>query len=249
MAAVGEEPGSKRRRLAAAIDDLRDDLRQLRVAERRANVAEHRRQPTNLGKRRTSVYVLLKLMGEYGVQPYMLQIVSKRLLPPLVWCVAGKPVGWMWGSELERRMATRRVEETAGIIWANRCAPENKRVMRKVKRLVAECAVFQNVVRANHRGIGPKRSELVSWMRKHWPRSDLGTDILIEQITDLRRQKRWSETFRRFWQVSWGKLPMRGALTLEDQSNKVFRVRFRHRVQEVPFFRHSFGTVFWNHLH
>lgn len=240
MAPKSSFRGARWRELEAQRAEMRDHLRAIRLARRRHLETERDWRPENVGKRKTSVYVLLRLMTDYGVNTDLLILVSKLLLPHSAWSPVGKPIGWTWAEQLQVRMAKPKVQSLADVIWANRCAPEHRRLIRKVKRLVAESYVFQNIVELNHKGTTPKRHHMVTLLRKVWPRSDVGTDRLLQRLDLVHVQRHWAERFRSFWKVSWGKLPVRGALTLEQQSDKVWRPGISCRL--------GLCTQIWGHI-
>ena len=96
------------------------------------------------------------------------------------------------------------------------------RILSRVKRLVAEYQVYQELLKMNHRGVTPKKREMVSWLNRFWHRSGDATDALLDRLAAREKSvTKWMRRFRMFWHISFGKLPLRNELTPEMEGIKV----------------------------
>ena len=212
---------SRRRCLQQRIDQAAAELKRLRQNEKVASQQVEQQLRSAAGLRTTSVFVLLRLLGSLGVEEAMLTTVSKLLLPLTLWSPVGKVDGWSWADQMQLLLDRPRVVDQADLVWANRCAPEHRRIMRRAKRLAAESKVFAALLRMNKKGASPKRTRLIRWLREAWTYGDVGTDVLPGRLDELKAARRWIHRFRTVWQVRWGKLPVRGNLTPQEQTAKV----------------------------
>jgi hypothetical protein len=64
---------------------------------------------------------------------------------------------------------------------------------------------------------------MVSWLNRFWPRSGDATDALLARLeASVKSVMKWMRRFRKFWHISFGKLPVRNELTPEMEGFKVF---------------------------
>ena len=99
------------------------------------------------------------------------------------------------------------------------------RTLSRVKRLVAEYQVYQELLLMNQRGVTPQKSDLISWLNKDWPRSGDATDALLDRLAARKKSvTKWMRRFRIFWHISFGKLPLHTDMTPEMQGIKVLAV-------------------------
>lgn len=235
---------SRRQQLQQQIQSVKTGLDELRRIEKANLQRLYRRKRKAFGYGYTGTFVTLQLMDNIAADEAMLSAVSKLLLPPSIWSSDGKPEGWRWKIELYRLLARPRVRERAAAVWANRVAPKYRRIMRRAKRLVAEYRVFAHAVALNRRGVTPRRVVLVRWLKAFWPYSDVGTDVLPNNIDVDRKAKRWVQRWRRRWGVKWSKLNVRGNMTPAEQTAKALPFW----TESVSILGPKIRTSFWTHF-
>ena len=244
MAAFVDGLGARRRKLADDIAQLQIKLQIIRNAEEACSSSVRSRRRVRQGKKKKLPFVVLGLLKKYGLEEAVVITVSKLMLPKHVWSPDDPPAGWSWPIELDRFLTARRMVPRIHVVWANRFAPPHRRVIRKVKRLFAEAKVFQKVMAMNERGVSPKREQLIFWFKEAWLYTDAGTDALPNSLDQPRKCRRWMEHFKRFWRVNWGKLAVRGQLSPEQQSHKVFNHWAIVRNQKWSHFLNHFWAQF-----
>ena len=212
---------SRRAALGKLIEEAKQNLQEIRHRVRDADTMAKRRHRCLDGHRTFAPFIVLQLLVCYGAGEAMLTAISKFLVSPQIWTAAGKNADFNWTARLRDLMDRPRVTLAAAEIWANRCAPQHRRIIRKARRILAEYQVFKDLIQANKRGTAPKRATLVQALKRYWVFDDVGSDALPNNLHTLEQIRRWVHRFRRFWQVSWGKLALRSALTPEEQSAKV----------------------------
>jgi len=244
LCAMSSPLQSRRQQLRQQIEIVKAGLEELRRTEKVHLQRLDRRRRKAIGYGYTGTFVTLQLIYRIAADEAMLSAVSKLLLPPSIWSHVGKPEGWLWRTELQRLLRRPRVQNRADAVWANRVAPMYRRIMRRAKRLVAEYRVFAQAVALNRRGVTPKRVTLVHWLKAFWPYSDVGTDVLPNNVDVDRKAKRWAQGFRRRWNVKWSKLKVRGNMTPAEQTTKAlpFRAEF------VSILGPKIETSFWTHF-
>jgi hypothetical protein len=211
----------KRKALADAIADTTQQLRMVRRTFSSMADTLRRQRLAKTGVRHTMRLVILRLLSKYN-SDWSLQIfVAIRLLPACTWLtINGEMVNRP--EHLRKLLEMPKVQTTAEAVWSHRHFAGNIRTLKKVKRLVAEYRVFLEVVLKNRKGVTPKLEDMLTWMKLYWPRSGDATDNWLNTFSATPRScKKWLRRFRRFWCVSFGKLPVRGEHTLEMQALKV----------------------------
>jgi len=193
MAAFVDGLGARRRKLADDIAQLQIKLQIIRNAEEACSSSVRSRRRVRQGKKKKLPFVVLGLLKKYGLAEAVLITVSKLMLPKHVWSPDDPPAGWSWPIELDRFLTARRLVLRIHVVWANRFAPQHRRVTRKVKRLFAEAKVFQKVMAMNERGVSPKREQLIFWLKKVWLYIDVGTDDMPNSSDQPRKRRRWMD--------------------------------------------------------
>ena len=217
-------PGIFASRIGASgdlIEEVKQNVTELRHRVRDADAVFQRRHRGLDGYRVVAPLIVLKLLECYGAEEAMLAAVSKFLLPQRIWSVAGKGAEFNWTARLRDLMDRPRVTLAAAEIWANRGAPHHRRIVRKTKRVLAEYQVLKDLMRANKRGIAPKRARLVQALKRFGVFSAADADVLPSNLHGVTAARRWVHRFRRFWRVSWEKLAVRAASTPGEQGAKV----------------------------
>ena len=166
MAAPEDDAAVKRRRLADATAELKSNLEVVRQAERTFAKAEWSRRRAWTRGWAKSPFVALGLLLEYGVAEDSVTGASKLMLPKHTWGADNKPSTWNRAVEMRRRLEAPRIKDKLDVAWANRFAPQHRRVIRKVKRLMAELKVFQQVMATNERWVTPKQEQLIIGLKK-----------------------------------------------------------------------------------
>lgn len=225
--------------------DTAATIKQIRQQARVANNVDARRKHDALGNRSIQCFVMLRLMRQYGADEATLAVISKLLVPSSIRSAGCPDSDAAWGVKVFALMERPRVAEAANSIWANRVALKHRRAIRRVKRILAEFHVFQHLVHMNSKGVAPRRTAMVAWLQRHWIFDDVGTDAFPNTLHDDRKAMKWACRFRRFWRVSWSKLPARAALSLEDQCSKVEGAESSRGPFLGPLLGPVFETVLW----
>ena len=204
--------------LIAEAEEARRDLRRQRAVVR---TVEWRRESLATRDGNFRCFLFLVLVQRAGGSEEMVQTIAKLTVPKTVWSSMLSSAGGDIGVPLRARLCREKVQAAADRVWANRFAPQHRRVWRRMKRLMAEFEVFKRVARMNSKGIAPKRKDLVTWLRAAWVYTDVGGDALPNRLADIQQQRKWSAKFRSFWGVGWSKLAARAMLSHDDQARKV----------------------------
>lgn len=226
---------SRRHEIMSLIRCAEGYLAELRNAEQAEASACRERFRTAAGERRIACYVKLRLMERYGISQSVIVRVSKLMLPRKVWSPEFRHPAWSWEAVLLAHMESPKVARRAQTIWDNRTAAQHRGTVIKVKRLVAETYVFAEIMQKNGVGVMPKAKDLTTLLKRKWPYSDPATDAFPDTLTTGKKRSRWLHRFRRFWKVKWSKLPLRGFVTPEIRSHKVFK---RFAGNECAFWSH-----------
>jgi len=227
MASPFLEPRGARQRLEALqqlvleAQQARRDLTRQRAVVR---TVEWRRDTLAVGDGNHKCFLFLLLIQRAGGSDEMVQTIAKLTVPQSVWSRMSAPIHGGVLAALHARLARDKVQSAADCFWANRFAPRHRCVWRRLKRLMAEFHVFKILARLNGKGVAPKRRDLVAWLRAAWVYTDVGGDALPRRLHVLHKARKWSAKFRRFWGVTWSKIPARAMLSADDQARKVLRL-------------------------
>ena len=229
-----DEGSQSRRKLLAAL--VEETTSQLRLVRKVCHVVQHttrRRELQRTGQRRTKTLVTIRLLAKYRVDETMTMSVAKLLLPRSAWEDCDSQAGTSCAEHLRKLLAQGKVVTLAEKVWEQRAMPNSSRTLMRVKRLVAEYQVYRKLLIMNQKGVTPKKIELVTWLTQYWPRSGDATDALLGRLAAREKSvTKWMRRFRRFWHISFGKLPIRGEVTPEMQGVKV-RILGRFWLQKV----------------
>jgi len=219
---LGDEGSSRRRTLAALIHDATSQLQDMQKAIHAMQVTSRRRDVNRTGRSNTRKLVTIYLLGKYRMDWCMSMMIARLLLPRITWDGCDGEAGLTRGEHLNNVLNQRKVQKQANKVWRHPAAPSSIRMLRKVKRLVAEYQVYKELLDMNQKGVPPKKKKMVSWLGKYWPRSGDATDALVLRVeANEKAITKWMRRFRQFWHISFGKLPIHNELTPEMQGIKV----------------------------
>jgi hypothetical protein len=112
------------------------------------------------------------------------------------------------------------------------------RVCRRAARLVAEARVLAWLRVVNARGVAPSAAALIAQLRVQWPAPGRDAFFLRFFLRMRHREqvrKAWARAFRRFWGVSWRRLPARADVPPDILRSRVLVCKKRAR-----------GVYFWS---
>lgn len=219
---VDEAAPVRRRALAALLPGAMSQLHEVRAALHVVQVTTRRRELGRQGHSHIKKLVIIQLLSKYRLDQTMTLMIAKLLLPRSVWEACDLVAGQTRAAYLRGLITHRKIIAQADKVWRRRALASSVRVLSRVKRLVAEYRVYQKLLHMNQRGVTPKRAEMVSWLNRFWPRSGDATDALLARLeASVKSVIKWMRRFRRFWHISFGKLPVRNELTPEMEGFKV----------------------------
>ena len=225
MSTGDETAPSRRRSLAALMQRSASQLQELRKAFHIVQVSTRRRELGRHGHSQTKKLVTLELLSKYRLDGTMTLMIAKLLLPKRIWDVCAVEAGPTQAEHLRTLMTHPKIIRQANKIWRRRAMVTSMRTLSRVKRLVAEYQVYQELLIMNQRGVTPKKTDLLSWLNKFWVRSGDASDALLGRLAAREKSvTKWMRRFRVFWHISFGKLPLHTEMTPELQGIKVVAV-------------------------
>lgn len=211
----------KRARLKECIREIDGDLRDIRLQLEKSRTEARRRLQAQAGNKKQRHLVLLRLIQGFMPHNALPLCIAKLLMPKTLWRTC-HPAGVMGETNhLETLLNRPKIAEAANVILGDVTNGKHLRMIRKAKRLATEQALFWQVLQMNRKGVTPKRDDLLKSMKEAWPvTGDASDEVPIRIASKLRWTSKWFTRFRKFWHVSFSRLPTKGVMTEEEQGLK-----------------------------
>ena len=245
MAFSSDGPASKMQKLAERIGQLESALKQTRATLEVVRTTRVRRDRDSEGYRRCMQLATLCVMQKYCADESMLATVARLIMPKVAvdGCGAAGAGGFLF--HVRMLMARPQVQRIAERVWNEPRSPKHVRIRQRAKKWATEYNIFAEVMKMNRQGVTPKRDDMIRLFRRHWFYSGDETDLLPEHLaTKQRGYQNWMTRFRQFWHVSYGKLPLRGDMSLDVKKQKVCLREFHFANRKrAPFCEPFWGPI------
>lgn len=216
----------KRARLNECLREMNGDLQDVRRKLAAFKSVARRRLQAQAGKKRRRQLILLRLIQGFMPNKAVPLCIAKLLLPHTLWntCQSEGCVGE--ARHLERLLNQPKIVEAATLVLSDATTSSHLRTIKKAKRLATEQVLFFQVLQMNKTGVTPKRNELLQSMERAWPVTGDASDNVPNHIASrLRWTDKWFARFRKFWHISFSRLPTKGVMTEEEQGLKALGCR------------------------